>query len=293
MLSKAQIQQAIQNLNLLIANPDTSAHWFTLNNGELITKNWLLQTDDEGISELESYLQGLIDEVSSEDVDFNDHSYLSLFISLQYFLHLEPNQILEGVNLNLANNPYLQRKELNLKSLEHMNPAQVQSQCNSISNQRALIEFDTLLQSFVTKAQEPLDLKAVLLSLLDSYQSPWHASFTRNHLHLETYKKAIKDCQDNRDLLLVLNAMEFSLGQKNQHEPMQSLIHYGKWLIEFTNQHQDKSLAKFKEYFVCQELKRQVAQETRQMLGENRAHFFTKEHIRCQETASRTQSLVR
>jgi len=69
-----------------------------------------------------------------------------------------------------------QKQDLYFRAESYQHQAFFQSR-HLITNHRALIEFDALLQGFVANEQEVFDLKAALLIMLDSYQNPWHASF--------------------------------------------------------------------------------------------------------------------
>ncbi|HHL3491268.1 TPA: MBL fold metallo-hydrolase [Legionella pneumophila] len=130
-----------------------------------------------------------------------------------------------------------------------------------ITNRRALLEFDMLLQESIDQSNKLFNVKQLILNLLRAYQNPWHAFFSRTHLGVGDYEQDIRNCQSNSDLLNVLNRMERNLGNRNQHGHMQSLIYYAKWLIDVSNQHQHGTLMKFKEYFACQQVKKLADQE--------------------------------
>jgi L-ascorbate metabolism protein UlaG (beta-lactamase superfamily) len=145
---------------------------------------------------------------------------------------------------------------------------------NLITNRRALIEYDTLLKESIDE-KDSLDVKKILIKLLDSYQSPWHSFFSRTFKSdnlKDRYHKMISDCKDLPSLIKALNNMEEEMGHRkpnehqahgklNQHGHMQSLIHYGKWVVSFVKEHEKASIDKFKEYFACQQIRKLVDQE--------------------------------
>lgn len=128
---------------------------------------------------------------------------------------------------------------------------------NLITNRRALIEFDAFAENYA-KNHAKFDIKEIILNLLNNYQKPWYANFSRSYLKLAPYLQAIEDCTDTDDLLNVLNSMDSSMRKRNQHGHMQSLIHFSKWLIDFSIQHQDKILYKMREFYVCQQIRKTV-----------------------------------
>ncbi|HAT2138569.1 TPA: hypothetical protein I8027_000977 [Legionella pneumophila] len=132
---------------------------------------------------------------------------------------------------------------------------------NLITNRRALLEFDMLLQESIAEANEFFNIKRLILNLLRAYQNPWHAFFSRTHIEVGNYEQDIRNCQNNSDLLAVLNQMERNLGKRNPHGHMQSLIYYAKWVIDFSNKYQHETLMKFKEYFACQQIRKLADQE--------------------------------
>lgn len=130
-----------------------------------------------------------------------------------------------------------------------------------ITNNRALLEYDTLLQEYIAQQKEAFNVKQFILNLLNTYQRPWHAFFSRTYKEVKNYEQDIRDCQRDNELLDVINRIETHMGKRNQHGHMQSLIYYAKWVLEFSNQHQNETLIKFKEYFTCQQVRRLVDQE--------------------------------
>ncbi|MBI2785980.1 MAG: MBL fold metallo-hydrolase [Legionella longbeachae] len=117
MLTNIQIQQAINNINILIANYTSSASYFSFENDQL-RKNWFFKSNSEQIRKLQDYLQKLLNEVSN--TDNTNPLYPILFISLQHFLHLYANRVIKDLNLNLEKNKYLKRKTLMVDRLDHV-----------------------------------------------------------------------------------------------------------------------------------------------------------------------------
>lgn len=122
MISDAQILLAIKNIDLLIANVDSNASQFTIEDNK-ISKNWLSQ--DKVTGELKYYLQFLINEVSDIKPEHDKPLMRNLVTSLQYFLNIEKNQIVSDLDaesdlpLNLKN---MGRLKLRTKRLGHMSP---------------------------------------------------------------------------------------------------------------------------------------------------------------------------
>ncbi len=132
---------------------------------------------------------------------------------------------------------------------------------NLITNHRALIEFDSIVQEHIDKSKNEFQANKLILKLINAYQNPWHGSFTRTYQAVKPYIQDINDCQNNNDLLNVLNRMEISMGKRNQHGHMQSLVHYAKWILEFSNENKEATVTKFNEYFACQQVRKMVDQE--------------------------------
>lgn len=129
-----------------------------------------------------------------------------------------------------------------------------------ITNRRALIEFDAVVHTYVSTPQR-YEVKEAILKLLDLYQRPRQVFFSRTYAGIEPFKQVIRDCITHDSLLASLNNMERNLGKRNQHGHMQSLIHYAKWLLEFSIQAQDEGQIKLKGFFDCQKLRQFVEQE--------------------------------
>ncbi|MBA2709766.1 MAG: MBL fold metallo-hydrolase [Tatlockia sp.] len=150
---------------------------------------------------------------------------------------------------------------------------------NLITNRRALVEYDEILKEHIDNKNEMefLDVKKILISLLDSYQKPWYSFFTRtfkaNNLN-DRYHQMINDCVDLKSLKNVWNQMEQEMGSRksnehndsgtmNKHGHMQSLIHYGKWIIQFIKEHEETALDKLKEFITCRQIRKLVDQEVK------------------------------
>ena len=133
---------------------------------------------------------------------------------------------------------------------------------NLITNRRALIEYDKLTQNYLLTHNQTFNTKELIFELLATYRQPWHARFTRSNVSdLDKYLTAISACDDNKALVEQLNKMEISLGSRNQHGHLQSLIHYSKWLVLLCNQ-ADAPL-KLNNYFACKNIKARVDAEAK------------------------------
>ncbi|MDP3268614.1 MAG: MBL fold metallo-hydrolase [Legionella sp.] len=166
------------------------------------------------------------------------------------------NEILQGVvipkigqrqPLYFAN----KRREVNI-----FNPR------NLITNGRALEEFDSLLQNYLSKSEEEFSPGEFIGALLEDYQQPWHAFFSRTYDGIRPYISEIRNCQDIESLLHVINRMEGDMGKRNPHGHMQSLVHYAKWIISHATQHPDDPRQEFKNYFICRKIRKLADQES-------------------------------
>ncbi len=118
MLNHVQIQQAIKNLNLLSTYPHMSAASFILEDKDKLATNSFYSRNRSN-TVLKNYLVNLINEVSHVEHYENNPSYITLYTSLQYFLHLRPNHVLEDLKLNLDQVEYLKRHNLSIEQLVH------------------------------------------------------------------------------------------------------------------------------------------------------------------------------
>lgn len=99
MLTNQEIIQAMKIVDFLIANADSAASSFKYDRVEKkITKNWFNETNTD---HLEAFLQGLIDELTEEDANFQNPSAINLLSSLKYFLNLKENKIINSLVLDL------------------------------------------------------------------------------------------------------------------------------------------------------------------------------------------------
>lgn len=82
------IEQAIANLNYLIANPQKSASKITFKN-EKVKFNWLFRADEHELDKLKAYIQNMVVEITQERA-LNTREMQVLFITLQNFLNIKP-----------------------------------------------------------------------------------------------------------------------------------------------------------------------------------------------------------
>ena len=130
------------------------------------------------------------------------------------------------------------------------------------------------MQDYIAKLEDKFLPNQFVCELLENYQRPWHAFFSRTYKGIQPYSSEIRDCQNNESLLQVLNRMESNMGKRNQHGHMQNLIHYAKWIIGFANQHQDNTRKEFKNYFARQQVRKLADQESQnkgRLLGSDRS----------------------
>jgi len=131
-----------------------------------------------------------------------------------------------------------------------------------ITNGRALEEFDALVRGNLSNG---IFLPNMLISdLLAAYLDPWHAQFSRTHQGIQAYINDLGTCHNADDMLAKLDSMESELNIQNQQGHMQSLIHYAKWIVQFSNPFQDEQslLAGFRGFFTCQSIRKLVDQES-------------------------------
>lgn len=134
MLSDNTLLRAIVNLDLLIANAESPAANFTQNKTR-ISKNWFSKSNTKP---LQDYLQFLINQLTNGEANYKNPLYINLLSTMQTFLNLEPNQILQDLNLNVGN---LGRQALSLKRLGHHKPAN-QFFANSVIDSLPKIQYD-------------------------------------------------------------------------------------------------------------------------------------------------------
>lgn len=116
MFDERQLNLALENINLLIENARLPSSRFRINNGK-ISKNLFFK--NQSSEELKTYLQGLINEFANSEADFKNPLFNILFINLQYFFNLKPNNVIEKLNLDFKQYPYLKRNQLNLNKFNH------------------------------------------------------------------------------------------------------------------------------------------------------------------------------
>lgn len=166
------------------------------------------------------------------------------------------NEILQGVVIPKIG----QRQPLyftdKMKEVKIFNPR------NLITNGRALEEFDSLLQNYLAKSEEEFSPGEFICALLEDYQRPWHAFFSRTFAGIRPYISEIRNCQDIESLLHVINRMEGDMGKRNPHGHMQSLVHYAKWIISHATQHPDNTRQEFKNYFICRKIRKHTDHES-------------------------------
>jgi L-ascorbate metabolism protein UlaG (beta-lactamase superfamily) len=172
------------------------------------------------------------------------------------------NLILQGIVI-----PKIGQKQL-LKGEREPSYSQSFQYRHLITNHRALLEFDRYMQNYLA-TENTFNLNKIILGLLNGYQRPWHAPLTRTYQKLGPYLQLINNCRNHSQLWYVLSSMEESMGQRNQHGHLQSLLHYAKWLLKFSYSadNPEQVLQKFKEYFTCQKVRKSVDQEIHHSRG--------------------------
>ncbi|WED42757.1 MBL fold metallo-hydrolase [Legionella cardiaca] len=148
-------------------------------------------------------------------------------------------------------------------------PTQQVNYRNLILNKRALVEYDALSNAFFSNVSASnFNLNDLVISLLKTYNKPWHARFSRSHsqLNLEDFMEKIQTCSDTEKLLGLIHEMEHALQPLNVHGHMSSLLNYSKWLIGFATQPNPQQA--LHEFFICQKIKKQVDVEIK-----HKGHF--------------------
>lgn len=132
---------------------------------------------------------------------------------------------------------------------------------NLISNRRALVEYDKITEDYLNKSKSNnFILNELLLNLFATYKQPWYARFSRNYRNLaaDLMESIQKSNGDSLKISFHLQDKERAMGKRNQHGHLQSLIHYAKWLVEFSDQHTGATANKLTEYFACKKVKKLV-----------------------------------
>jgi len=132
---------------------------------------------------------------------------------------------------------------------------------NLITNRRALIEYDQLMQDHLAKPEDNRcrNMKDLIITLFKTYDKPLYARFTRKE---PTKLKNLELAQNHDEALLrVINEMENGLGLQHQHGHRQSLVYYAKWLLTLPGNNYDEQIKYLKKYFVCKNIEKTVDAE--------------------------------